>query len=91
MIQWPNKDPEDIVNYGLDWTTWLAGDTIATAEFEITQGTVSIVSQSHDTTKALCRLSGGTLGELAKLVCTITTTTSEETKQETCLLRIKEA
>lgn len=40
MDSWPNKDPQDVLEYGFDWTLRLAtGETIVTSTWSRTGGT----------------------------------------------------
>lgn len=55
------KDPEAILDYMIDWTDWLAGDTIVSAVWTIPAG-LTVVTDSHDNTTTTVWLSGGTLG-----------------------------
>lgn len=82
------KDPDDALNYGFDWNTWLpSGDTIATSTWSVTPGitnTGSTNSGGQTTTK----ISGGTLGQMYLATNVITTTTSQETKSASLAIRI---
>ena len=66
------KDAVAILDYQVDWTTWLAGDTISTATFTVGAG-LTKASQSNTTATATVWLSGGTLGETYLVSHTITT------------------
>ena len=56
-----NKDPDAIVDYGIPWTEWLAGDTIVTSTWLVPTGITSVL-QTNTTTHAWIWLSGGTAG-----------------------------
>lgn len=82
MASWPAKDPDDVLDYPLDWSEQMAiddDDTIADYEVIIEEGTVEV-----DTTKATAGLSftdtetrvwlkNGTIGETCEIVNRITT------------------
>lgn len=60
-----------ILDYRLDWSAWLGGDTISTASWTVTGATK--VTENSTTTTATVRISGGTPGVAATAKCTITT------------------
>ena len=68
----PNKDPDAVVDYGVDWVRWLAGDTLALAVWLVPAGIVED-SSNHTATAAYIWLSGGTVGESYRLTNRITT------------------
>ncbi len=84
---WGTKDPDDVLDYAIDWTGALNGDTIATSTFVVAVGAgMTINSQSHTTTSSTVWLSGGTAGTVYEVTCTITTAgarTFERTAQLT--------
>lgn len=67
------KDPGSRLDYGFDWSDWLAnGETITTAEMTVTTG-LTIDDASHSLSGATAWLIGGTSGHTYKLSCYITT------------------
>ena len=74
----PSKDPDSIIDYGLDWNSttygpWLAtGETITTSTWIVPTGLTS-VSESNNTTATAIFLSGGTIGETYTLTNRIVT------------------
>lgn len=61
------KDPEAILDYSIDWSTFLDGDTISTAVWVVSadESPADLVkdSSSNTSTVATVWLSGGTLGQ----------------------------
>lgn len=56
------KDPNDVLDYTIDWATWLAtGDTITVSTFTVPTG-LTKQSESNTTTFATVWLTGGTAG-----------------------------
>lgn len=55
------KDPESVLDYQIDWSTWLGSDTIASSSWVIPTG-ITEDSDSNTTTTATVWLSGGTAG-----------------------------
>ena len=90
MSSWPNKDPDEVLDYQFDWTARLAtGEQIVTSAFTVAEGTV--VKDSEGFTPqgvATVWLSGGTAGELCLVNNHITTTLGRE-YDETAKLRIR--
>lgn len=56
------KDPEDVLDYGFDWSTWLDdGDTIATSSWAVDGSGLVIDDESETTTVTTVWLSAGDL------------------------------
>ena len=55
------KAATDVLDYAIDWTAWLAGDTISTSTWTVPTG-ITKASDSHTTTVCTAFLSGGTAG-----------------------------
>lgn len=64
-------DPDAIVDYVVDWEKWLAGDTISTSAWQITNATEA--SSSNDTTTATVFVQGATRGKWVTMRNRITT------------------
>ena len=73
MIYADPKDPESIEDFQIDWTAAIGSDTIVSSTWEVPSD-LAIVAQSHTTTGAVIRLSGGVAGQqyLIKNVVTLT-------------------
>ena len=73
MRTW-DKDPQAVLDWAFDWSNWLAtseqisGTPTITVESGLTKD-----SQSNTTNKVTVWLSGGTLGEVYRVSCRITT------------------
>lgn len=66
------KDPDATLDYGWDWSAWLDGDTIATAEVLAEDG-ITVDSDSATATTVTVWLSGGTVDEEYRVTSRITT------------------
>lgn len=67
------KDPAAVLDYSVDWSDWLNGDTIQASEWTVPDGlTVEGVPGHTDTTTTIW-LAGGVLGEMYTLINQITT------------------
>lgn len=66
------KDPAARLDYEIDWTTWLDGDTL-TASTWVSDSGLTVASSSYDDSKATVWLTGGTLGTRYKVTNHITT------------------
>lgn len=93
MILSPFKDPDEVLDYGVNWEPRLSAedDEIDTSTFIIEQSSVTIEDSPAPAivgfeTKAW--LSGGVLGEVA-LVTNRITTTGGRTWDETLKIRIR--
>jgi hypothetical protein len=74
MLSWPPKDPAETLDYDLDWTLRLAGDTIVSSTWVLPAG-ASLIINSSSFASPLTKvwLSAGVLGQIYTLVNTITT------------------
>jgi len=61
-LSWPFKDPDEVLDYQIDWTARLAGDTISTSDWDVEAG-ITMDSESNTDTTATIWISGGTVGE----------------------------
>lgn len=59
-MSWPFKDPGEVLDYQLNWTSRLAGDTIATSTWVIPAELTKVIDSNTETTTTVW-LSGGTL------------------------------
>ena len=69
----PPKDPDSIIDYGVDWSAWLgSGETIITSAWPETGGLVNEI-ESFTLTRSSIFVSGGTVGASYTLTNRITT------------------
>lgn len=82
------KDPDAVVDYSFDWSSWLAsGETISS--YTVTVNGVTLDSDSQTTTAVTAWLSGGTADTIATVACKVTTTASR-TDERTISVKIRE-
>ena len=55
------KDPNAVIDYAVDWTLWLDGDTISSSIWTAATG-ITIDSNTNTITNSTVWLSGGTAG-----------------------------
>lgn len=88
------KDPDDTLDYGIDWEKWLTqvNDTIADSEWTvpdtITEEVPPVGQAPFTNTRTTIWLSGGEPG-LHSLTNTITTV-GERVRSKTIIIRVKE-
>lgn len=81
------KDPQEVIDYMVDWAAPLDNDVIATSAWTLPTGITGGL-QTHSDTTATVWLSGGTEGENYTLVNQITTA-GGRTREQTCTLRVR--
>jgi len=81
------KDPDEVLDYELDWSTWLDGDTIAASTITVEAG-LTKDSDSNTTARQTVWLSGGTAGSLYDVTFEIVTT-GGRTAQRTLVIRVR--
>ena len=94
-LRWPDKDPADVLDYGLDWSDQLAlvspADTISSATWTVPAG-LTAGAQFVVGGVATTWLSGGTAGEAGAdytLTCRIVTS-GGRTLERSVKLLVKE-
>ena len=86
-IRWTEpKDPDEMLDYVIDWTIALEGDTIAAATWTVPDGITSGM-QSNTETSATIWISGGELDQNYTLLNQITTA-GGRVREQTCTLRV---
>lgn len=91
MKNWPAKDPNEILDYGFDWSPrGLEGDTIVSFTATVQEGTVVVDDSSFSPTSftTVTWLSGGVDGETCKVLLRLTTVLGR-TLDETMTIKIK--
>jgi len=66
------KDPDSILDYMIDWGTWLVDDIIISSEWDVTGG-ITIDSNDFSDTTTTIWVSGGTIGRLSSFTNRIET------------------
>jgi hypothetical protein len=87
-LTWDPKDPDEVLDYALDWADRLAaGDTIDTSLWILPAG-ITKDNEGIDGANTVIWLSGGTLGGSYDLVNRITTT-GGRTHDQTVRVKVK--
>lgn len=82
------KDPNAILDYQINWATWLGSDTIDTSTWTVPTG-ITRTSATNTTTTATIWLSGGTSGTDYDLLNRIVTA-GGRTEDRTITIRVEE-
>jgi len=87
ILLWPDKDPDEILDYQMDWSSRLVGDIISVSTWVLPVGsTLNKVAESKTTTSTTIWLSGGTLGERYELLNRIDTAAGRKMDQTVSLI-----
>lgn len=86
-LEWPNKDQNEVLDYELNWSDRLDGDTIDTSVWTVPAG-LTKDSDEFNGPVATVWLSGGTDGENYTLLNRITTT-GGRTMDQSVKLRVR--
>ena len=82
------KDPNDVLDYRVDWSKWLRdGDTILVSEWIVPDG-IEMDSETNTNTTTIIWLSGGTTGRYS-LTNRITTAQGRQ-RDRTITIRVRE-
>jgi hypothetical protein len=81
------KDPDAVLWYAIDWSTWLGEATITGSTWEVPTGLTQVGAAAFTATEAKIKLSGGTAGQRYNVRNRITTSggeTNDHTLVITC-------
>lgn len=67
------KDPDSVLDYQVDWASWLGTDVISVSTFNVPTGLTKNSEGNTDTTSTVW-LSGGTVNQIYTVTCRIVTT-----------------
>jgi hypothetical protein len=81
------KDPQEVLDYVVDWTKPLAGDVITGSTWTVPDGIIKD-SESFDDSKTTIWLSGGTDGQNYPLINQIATA-GGRIREQTCTLKCR--
>jgi hypothetical protein len=87
-LKWPNKDPDETLDYSIDWSRFLGSATISSftwfvddasgVKTQLSNGStvngVQLVSSSNTNTVVTAHIGSGTNNQLYKFTCRITDT-----------------
>jgi len=82
------KDPSAVLDYTVDWTTWLSTDVIATSSWTVPNGLTKGAETKTEKTASIW-LSGGTVGQEYTVVNKITTAAGR-TDERTIIIAVVE-
>lgn len=85
-LKWPDKDPDEILDYAVLWWKRLAGDTIASSTWVVPVG-ITMTDSSFQTDNTTIWLSGGTTGATYEILNRIVTA-GGRTMDQTIKVRI---
>ena len=94
-MRWPFKDPDETIDYSVDWSRYLGDRTISSVDWYVydAAGVKTLIdntdtvygltsgSQSNTTTVASVRWSAGTAGITYKIVCAMTDSSGQITER----------
>ena len=72
MKRWPFKDPDEVLDFEVDWTARLDGDTISAVTWTVPVGLTKTAQNLADPI-AIVWLSGGTAGQSYEIGCRVET------------------
>ena len=80
MNYWPNKHPQEILDYMIDWSARLKDDVINTVEWVIPVG-LTVVSTAKTDSVTTAWLSGGAANARYTVICRIVTLEGRKMEQ----------
>lgn len=83
------KDPDGVKLLRFDWARELDGDTIASVDYLLPDGLTEGTNGGTGSYRTV-KVSGGTAGNVYRVTCRITTTTSAETMDKTYRVLVRE-
>lgn len=86
--RWPKKDPDELLDYSVDWSRRLDGDTIVASAWDVPDGLVA-ESHAHEAASTTIWLSAGLPGQAYRITNRVHTHAGRIMDQ-TVLLTIEE-
>lgn len=86
-LNWPSKDSDEVLDYSLNWSSALAGDTIVTSNWAISDSSLVENHSANTSTSAVIWLEDGTLNQTYTVTNTIVTAAGR-TFQQSVNIRI---
>ena len=84
-----NKDPDAVLDYVIDWASWLAVDeTISSVTITVPTG-ITKNSNTNTTTAVTVWLSGGTEGTTYKVDCKIVTSSARTDERDIYIMVVE--
>lgn len=71
-LKWPAKDPDEFLDYKVDWSKRLGSDSISASTWTTPSG-ISVVTSTFEPKYTVVWLSGGTVGTTYSFVNRVTT------------------
>lgn len=72
-LNWPSKDPDELLDYSLNWVNALGTDTIVTSDWSINSADLIENHKTNTATATVIWLEGGTLNQQYTVTNTIET------------------
>ena len=82
------KDPDATLDYQVDWSDWLGGDTISTSSWNVPNG-ITLDTDTNTTTTATAWLSGGSVNKSYEITNRIVTA-GGRTDDRTITINVKQ-
>lgn len=82
-----HKDPSGVLDYGFDWSAWLASGEAITASTWFSTVGITIDSDTHSLTSTVVWLSGGTSSQVYEVTNQIVTNAGR-TDQRSLIIRV---
>lgn len=89
MLNWPEKDPDEVLDYVIDWSARLAGDTITGSTWIVPVEGITKDSDTNSPTTTTIWLSGGSVGQAYTFTNRVTTL-GGRTMDQSARIKIKE-
>lgn len=80
-LKWPAKDPDEVLDYKVDWSKRLGADTIASSTWPVVPSGITLLTSTNQPKSTTAWLSGGTEGQTYSLVNRITTASGRVMEQ----------
>tara|TARA_E500000318_G_C3480277_1_gene180114 strand:+ start:125 stop:445 length:321 start_codon:yes stop_codon:yes gene_type:complete len=103
-LKWPNKDPDDVLDYSIDWSRFIGTDTLSSVSWSIIDENdieqswtalnvingLQLVSETFNDTVATIQLGLGTNNKVYDIFCEVTLTPSNSTAKRKIRIRTQQ-
>lgn len=84
-----NKDPDSVMDYKIDWTSWLVSDTVAASTWTLPAALTEHGNTTFDNTSTTLWVSGGVVGSIYECINHITTAAGRQ-EDQTIKLQVRD-
>ncbi len=103
-LKWPNKDPDDVLDYSIDWSRFIGTDTLSSVSWSILDSSgveqtwtapntingLQLVSETNNNTVATIQIGLGTNNTVYDIFCEVSLSPSNSSAKRKIRIRVQD-